>query len=196
MIHIYAKTTEDINSFGEVLSEILTDGTSFDITIESRRSFQSFQNLKAKILDKGDIVVVSSLAALGLNNAEIGSELQWFIDTSSILVVMNIPSTYEYSLEPTINKAVLHTIICQSLLPSEANVNSISQNKRSNSGRNKLPFPDDWDELYEQWENKEISSKEFLNRSGLKKASFYNLISEYKEIRKTNEQFINKLNIG
>lgn len=47
-----------------------------------------------------------------------------------------------------------------------------------------IPAARNWDilitgeELYELWSTEKISSREFLQRSGLKKATFYNMITE------------------
>ena len=59
-------------------------------------------------------------------------------------------------------------------------------------GRNKIVFPDTWDELYALWERHEISSKEFIEKSGLKKATFYNLLAEYKETIKEKNKYLKK----
>ena len=53
-----------------------------------------------------------------------------------------------------------------------------------------------WDELYEKWTNGEISSKKFIELSGLKKATFYNLLTEYKEIQSANAQYLKQYKIG
>jgi hypothetical protein len=86
------------------------------------------------------------------------------------------------------NQAILSTIL-QSLLVENKTISF----KRSNSGRNKLPFPNNWDELYEKWEKDEITSKQFIEMSGLKKATFYNLLTEYKEIQNRNKQYLKQI---
>lgn len=92
------------------------------------------------------------------------------------------------------NRAILKTIL-DSLIYNN-NVVKINTNKKSNAGRSKIEFPDNWEELYERWEKKEISSKKFMEESGLKKATFYNMITEYKEILKANEDFVNKFKLA
>ena len=129
--------------------------------------------------------------SLGLNNAAIINQLEWFISKSINLVICNYSATYEYGVSQPMNKAVLNTIL-QSLLASDKNIIEISSSKRNNSGRNKMKFPDNWDELYEKWCRKEITSKDFIYESGLKKATFYNLLTEYKEIQEANEEVITR----
>lgn len=47
-------------------------------------------------------------------------------------------------------------------------------------GRKKISFPDNWESLYATWDNGEITAKEFMDKSGLKKGTFYHLVNEYK----------------
>ena len=51
---------------------------------------------------------------------------------------------------------------------------------KSNYGRQKLPYPSNWEQDYALWKNGEITATEFMRRSGLKKGTFYNMIKEYK----------------
>lgn len=50
------------------------------------------------------------------------------------------------------------------------------------TGRKKISFPDNWESLYAAWDNGEITAKEFMDKSGLKKGTFYHLVNEYKEL--------------
>ena len=38
-----------------------------------------------------------------------------------------------------------------------------------------------------QWDNGEITAKEFMDKTGLKKGTFYNLVNEYKETLEINK---------
>lgn len=89
------------------------------------------------------------------------------------------------------NKAILTTLL-QSMLNAHKNIVEIPRNKRTNSGRSKMSFPDGWDELYEKWEKQEISSKEFMEQSGLKKATFYNMLTEYKAMLKEQNDYLKR----
>lgn len=48
-------------------------------------------------------------------------------------------------------------------------------------GRKKIDFPDNWELVYNKWKCREIKSKEAMELTGLKKATFYNLLKEYEE---------------
>ena len=175
-IHLYVKLHEPLSIFDNVIKALKKEQDELLVTSENKRSFTSFNEIKK--IDDHTIFVVSSLNSLGLNDADIAAQLSWFIDNSVKLVICDVTSTYEFGVTQPMNQAVLNTIL-ESILSDNKNVVTVSF-KRANSGRNKLPFPDNWDELYEKWRNGEISSKQFIEKSGLKKATFYNLLTEYK----------------
>lgn len=56
------------------------------------------------------------------------------------------------------------------------------------AGNIKLRFPENWEELYPKWEREEITSKEFWKMVDVKPATFYNLMTEYRDILKKREQ--------
>lgn len=195
-IYIYAKTTESTNQFDNIINQILDDeqysNPEIFISIENRRSFRELESIKLEC-SSDDIIVISDISVLGINDAEIVNQLEFFRTKSVILVIKSIPSTYEYGIGQPMNQAVLSTLLL-SALSSNKKIKQISFDKqqKSNAGRNRIEFPDNWDELYEEWQNKKISSKEFIQETGLKKATFYNMMTEYKEIQRINNEYIKR----
>ena len=186
-IHVYGKTSEDINRFDIVINAIRRDEQEITITVENKRSFRELENIKEKYRD--DIFLIGSLSSLGTNASDILDQIKWFIENEVLLVICDVPSTYEFGVGQPMNKAILSTIY-QSVLSTGNAIIPIG--KKASVGRTRISFPDDWDELYEQWENGQITSKDFICASGLKKATFYNMMTEYKEIQKLNENFLSK----
>ena len=43
-------------------------------------------------------------------------------------------------------------------------------------GRPALQFPDNWNEVYTQWKNGEITAKVAMEKTGTKRTSFYKLV--------------------
>ena len=195
-IYIYAKTTESTNQFDNIINQILDDeqysNPEIFISIENRRSFRELESIKLEC-SSDDIIVISDISVLGINDAEVANQLEFFKTKSVILIIKNIPSTYEYGIGQPMNQAVLSTLLL-SVLSSNKKIKQISFDKqqKSNAGRNRIEFPDNWDELYEEWQNKKISSKEFIQETGLKKATFYNMMAEYKEIQRINNEYIKR----
>lgn len=164
------------------------------VSVEHKRSFQELEEIKDE-MTSDDVLIIGSLNSLGINEADIANFIEYFIQNRKYMVISDIESTYEYGVSQPMNKAVLSTIL-NSILSNNKNIINLPRNRKSNAGRNRIEFPDNWEELYETWERDEISSKEFLDKSGLKKATFYNMITEYKEILEANEAFIKKYRLG
>ncbi|MBS5943135.1 MAG: resolvase [Finegoldia magna] len=193
-MYIYTKTTEDISIFEDIMGIIHKKDSEICVSVEHMRSFQELEKIKNEMIND-DILIIGSLKSLGINEKDIANSLKYFIENGKYLVVSNIESTYKYGVSQPMNKAILSTIL-DSVLLNNKNIIELPRNRKFNSGRNKIDFPNNWEELYENWENNNISSKEFLDKSGLKKATFYNMITEYREILKANEAFVKKYRLG
>lgn len=194
-LYIYHKTVEDISVFDKIMNLYAPAAEDVQILSENRRSYRGLEQLLSEIDAATTVVAVSDLSSLGLTTEDILNRLDWFISHSVCLFICKYSTTYEYDMMQPMNKAVLTTLL-QSMLNTHKNIVEIPRNKRKNSGRNKIAFPDEWDELYKKWENKKITSKEFMEQSGLKKATFYNMLTEYKAMLKEQSDYIKKYEKG
>lgn len=191
-IHIYAKIEDDLAEFDQIISSVFSpEKDELYVTTENKRTFRDLQQIKKN--NNNQIIVVKSPESLGLNDAVIATELAWFLDHKVILIISSVPATYEFGIDPVLNQAVLKTFL-QTMVDNNKNVISV-QIKRKN-GRTRLPFPDNWDELYEEWVKKKITSKEFIEKAGLKKASFYNLLTEYRLIQNRNIEYLRRYKLA
>ena len=187
-LHIYAKTDTDLSCFDSVIDVIREESTEIDIITENRRSFRSFEALRDAI-PISDAIIINDIGDLGTNSIEISNRLDWFVQKDMFLVINNIPSTYIYGIAQPTNKAILSTLL-QQIVADDKNI--LMMTKKPSVGRNKIEFPENWDELYKEWDRKAISSKAFIERCGLKKATFYNLLTEYKLLQQTNNGYIER----
>ena len=135
----------------------------------------------------GDILCVPDLEALGDSSGDISARMEAVLAKRCGIVVASVPATYEFGLDLLLNKAVASAVI-QGLRSSAAGSRPFV--RQAGPGRPKLVFPDGWDELYARWEAGEIGSKEFLAASGLKKATFYNKLADYKALRAFNAGYL------
>ena len=189
-IYLYIKSTEDIELFDPVIDAVRSKDDEIYMSVEGRRIFRELDSIVSDLLPD-DVVIVSSLTSLGLTDADIANRLDWFISHMHKLVICSYPGTYQYGLSQPVNQAVLTTIL-QAHLGANRNIIQMPKNRRSNSGRSKTIFPDNWEELYQRWSEKEISSKEFLTATGLKKATFYNLLAEYKSQQAAIQKYMQR----
>ena len=187
-LYIYAKNDTCISSFDEVVESLKENVTEITTIVENRRSFREYDAILNEI-EMVDIIAINDINDLGNNNDEIANRLKEYINDNKYLVVSNVPSTYVYGVNQPLNKAVLSTVL-QTLMIADSKV--LPMKKKPSVGRNKMDFPANWGELYDKWEKHEITSKSFLEMSGLKKATFYNMITEYRELKKINDDYINR----
>lgn len=188
---IYHKTIEDISIFDEIMNLYASEADNIQIISENRRTYRELEQLLRKIDSANTVVIISDISVLGLTIEDIINRLESFVTHEICLFICKYSATYEYGMLQPVNKAVLTTLL-QSMLNTNTNVVEIPRNKRTNSGRNKMAFPEGWDEMYEEWEKKRISSKTFMEKSGLKKATFYNLLTEYKDILKEQNDYLKR----
>ncbi|MDD7305801.1 MAG: resolvase [Peptoniphilaceae bacterium] len=193
-IYIYSKISEKIDIFEDIIELIKEKSHEIYLSIEHKRNFGELSRIKEE-MKQDDILIIGKLSSLGINKAYILKELNYFISEKKYLVIANIESTYKYGLSQPMNQAVLKTLF-DSISLTDTNIINLGSNKRSNAGRSKIEFPDNWDDLYEAWKKEEISSKEFMAKSGLKKATFYNMITEYRDILEANKRFIKKYKLA
>lgn len=188
-LYLYAKTDIDLSLFDDIILRFNNKYTELDITIENRRSFRDLDKLLQR-LNKNDVLLINDLSDIGLKQTDLIKYLDYIIYNNIILVIQNINTTHDANI--SINKAVLLTLK-QYIL---SNNNIISFVNNSSVGRSKIIFPDNWEELYNLWINHEITSKEFINKSGLKKATFYNLLGEYRRIQELNSEYMHTHNLA
>lgn len=188
-LYLYAKTDIDLSVFDDIILRFNNKYTELDITIENRRSFRDLDKLLQR-LNKNDVLLINDLSDIGLKQTDLIKYLDYIVYNNIILIIQNIDTTHDDNID--INKAVLSTL--KQYIVSNNNI--INFANKSSVGRSKIIFPDNWEELYDLWINHEITSKEFINKSGLKKATFYNLLSEYRRIQELNLEYINKYRLA
>lgn len=56
---------------------------------------------------------------------------------------------------------------------------AIAKEKGKYKGRKKITYPNNWDEVYPKWKNRELTGTKAMEELGLKRNTFYNLVKEY-----------------
>lgn len=165
--------------------EIITDK-------ESGRNLNrpGYQALKSAMLRPGDTLVIKSLDRLSCSKVDIHNELQWFKDNSIRLKVIDLPTTmmdlpngHEWVFEMVNNILieVLGTIAEQERLTicqrQREGINA-AKAKGKHLGRPAVRKPDNWDEVIALWQAGEITAREAMRQTGLRKSCFYRFVSE------------------
>lgn len=157
---------------------------------ESGKDFNraGYQALKNGMLRQGDTLVIKSLDRLSRNKHDIKTELEWFKDNNIRLKVIDLPTTmmdlpegqeWVFEMVNNILIEVLGTIAEQeraTIKSRQAEGINTAKSKGVKFGRPVLQFPANWNEVYTQWKNGEITAKVAMEKTGTKRTSFYKLV--------------------
>ena len=173
------------SSLGASERDIITDKESGK---DLNRS--GYTALKTAMLRSGDTLVVKSLDRLSRNKSDIKNELQYFKDNGIRLKVIDLPTTmmelpegqaWVFDMVNNILIEVLGTIAEQERVTIRQRQQEgirTAKAKGKHLGRPGLVIPENWREIYSAWKNKEITAKIAMERTGLKRTSFYKLVKE------------------
>ena len=171
---------EAFRALGADEREIITDK-------ESGKNLDrpGYQVLKSAMLRPGDTLIVKSLDRLSRSKSDIHNELQWFKDNSIRLKVIDLPTTmmdlpsgqeWVFEMVNNILIEVLGTIAEQERLTIRQRQRegiAAAQAKGKHLGRPATVLPDNWDEVIALWRSGQISAKEAMRRTGVKRTHFY-----------------------
>jgi hypothetical protein len=129
--------------------------------------------------EKSGILIVKNLADLGNTKKCVLKELEWIADHQLIFVLIDYPSTHVFDKNG--NSIALGTLTDMMRALQENRSFEITSAVYEKGGRPRVNYPENWTELYQQWENGTLTAGDFLRKSGLKKGTFYHLVVDYKQ---------------
>ncbi len=178
----------EFEKLGAMSRDIITDKAS-----GKNLDRAGYQALKTTILRKGDTLVIKSLERLSRNKEDIKKELEYFKANGIRLKVLDLPTTLiELPKEQSWIFDMINNILIE-VLSSIAEQERLTIRKRQREGidaakvkgkhlgRFPAQYPKNWSSFYILWENGDITSRDFMRKTGLKKTTFYKLIKNYKE---------------
>lgn len=143
--------------------------------------------LKTTMLRRGDTLVIKSLDRLSRNKSDIKQELEYFKNNGIRLKVLDLPTTlielpegqeWVFDMVNNILIEVLASIAQQereTIKKRQAEGIAAAKEKGKHLGRPALIYPENWNEVYSAWKAKEITAKTAMEKTGLKRTSFYKL---------------------
>ena len=144
--------------------------------------------LKNKLLRKGDTLVITELDRLSRKKVDIKAELESLKEMGVRVKILNIPTTLiDFPEEQAWVLEMVNNILIEVLGSiAEEERNKIRQRQRegidcamakgTEFGRPKVQYPENWNAVREQVENKEITSVRAMELLGLKKTSYHKLL--------------------
>lgn len=179
---------EAFKTLGANDREIITDKAS-----GKNLNRPGYQALKTAILRSGDCLVIKSLDRLSRNKSDIKNELEYFKANGIRLKVLDLPTTlielpaeqsWIFDMINNILIEVLSSIAEQERITiRQRQLEGIEAAKRKGKhlGRKPIPYPENWNIYFKLWKEGNITAKEFMTRTNLKRTTFYNFIKNYKE---------------
>ena len=171
-IYVYKRKNDNLKEIEQRLDQ------PCKMYIASDRDSTAFQRLKQDMMHEPGLLIISSLCVIGANKRVILGELEWLQENGISTIVYDLAATWVFN-DPIASDLVLRVLI---------DVYSSLQDNKSfeapvKTGRKKIVFPENWEELYSEWSSGDINAKEFIERSGLKKGTFYHLVTEYRSLK-------------
>ena len=174
------------HALGAAEREIITDK-------ESGKDLNrpGYTALKTTILRPGDTLVVKSLDRLSRNKRDIENELQFFKENKIRLRVIDLPTTmmelpeqqgWVFEMVNNILIEVLGTMAQQErevIRQRQREGIDAAKSKGKKLGRPAVSMPDNWSEVYSDWQSGAITAKEAMRQTGMKRSSFYKLVKEF-----------------
>ena len=176
-VWLYRKNSTTDSDVERILADIpVSYGTECKVFTDDNQNMDAYLMLKQQITAPG-LLILMSLNDIGRTKSDVLEQASWLRTAGIEIVVMDCPSTLIFD-NPVTNEIAFSIMVdmyrnmsdYRSLLP-ESTVKRL--------GRPKVEFPQGWDELYVKWRHRDITAKEFMELTGLKKGSFYHLISAY-----------------
>ena len=190
--YYYARVSSKEQNLDRQIAAFLSLGAEERDIITDKESGKNldragYQALKNAMLRRGDTLVIKSLDRLSRNKADIKNELQYFKDNGIRLKVIDLPTTmmelpegqeWVFEMVNNILIEVLGTIAEQertTIRQRQAEGIAAAKAKGKKLGRPAVAVPENWDDVYASWKNGEITAKEAMKRTGLKRTSFYKI---------------------
>ena len=167
---------------------------------EDKQSGKNFERVgyeyMKRTLEKGDVLVISSLDRLGRNSKELKEQWQYFKDNQISVQVLDMPSlNLDYTdekMQPMvqlINNIVFELFAWKSesdrLQIVERTKQGLEQARKKGKtlGRPKVEITEDFKSIWTNWKNgKYETTVEAIKESGLAKTTFYRLANLLQEM--------------
>ena len=148
-----------------------------------------YQALKGALgLRPGDTLYIKSLDRLSRNKADIKKELEWFQKNGIRLMILDLPTSMiqvpqgqEWIIE-MINNILIEVLSSiaqqerETIRARQREGIEAAKQKGKHLGRPTLIIPENFETVIAQWKNGEITAKEAMRLTGLKRSSFYKLV--------------------
>jgi len=157
---------------------------------EMKKESESYLRAKSFAFNSGELTI-DSLDSIGKTCREIARELEWFSSNNINLRVMDLQATMQAGIKTT---DILRDVYARLAEDERERVRKAqvagirkAQADQKKLGRTRIPIPTNWDDNYSRWQKGEISIDQFMQETGLKRGTLYNLIKAAKRKHEAQE---------
>lgn len=183
-----ARQLDAIHSLNEIIDE-----RDIYIDKQSGKDFNRPEWLALKrSIRPGDTLFIYSLDRLGRNKQGILQEWQWLVENKINVVVLDMPllDTRKYQNLDGVGDLVVNLVLQILSWLAEQERTNIKQRQKEGIasaksrgvkfGRPPVQKPKNFDTVYKQWKNSEITATKAMQVLGLKRNTFYKFVSQEK----------------
>ena len=160
---------------------------------ESGKDFEriGYQYMK-KSLEPGDTLIIKELDRIGRNQNELKKEWQYFRDNEINVRVLDLPALNinydDENIKPLakmINNIIFEIMSWkaenerETIRKRQAEGIAIAKANKIKFGRPKTKIPDNFEKIYLQWKNGEITATQAIKETGLKRTNFYKIANSF-----------------
>lgn len=145
-----------------------------------------------KIAREGDVIYIKSLDRMGRSKTQTKEELEYFKSKNIKIKILDIPTTMQdFPKEQAWIGEMVNNILLEVFTTIAQNEIETTKSRQAEGyesarlrgkkfGRPQAQKPKTWDKYYRLYNNKEITSTEFMHLVNLKKTTFYKFLNEGK----------------
>lgn len=177
----------ELRKYVEDERDIITD-------MESGKDFQrtGYQYLRERLLRPGDTLIVKSLDRLARNKEATLKELMHYKEVGVHVRILDLPTTmvelpkeqaWVFELVNDILIQVLASIAEQEriiMLKRQAEGIAAARAQGKHLGRPRAQYPDNWEQVYTDWQAGKMTAVKAMDMLGLKKVTFYKLARQWR----------------
>ncbi len=178
-VHIYRHEDEEMNLFQSALEEIDLEVMEVKVHQEATRDFLVYNNLLTEVGNDSAVLLVKSLESICPGKEYIPAALRKLLETRVVLLVLDYPVMMT-KLDLETNHLFLQLLMEVYSKPKNKLL-ELRAEKSKRLGRRKIRYPENWPDLYEKWQVGEITARDFMKATGIKRGTFYHMAAEYKE---------------
>jgi len=190
----YARVSTKEQNEGRQVEQLKAEGVDERNIYTEKRSGKDFNREQYKNmlgrLREGDLIIVTSIDRLGRDYNDILKEWRYITqEIKAHIKVLDMPLLDTSTNPASLDSRFIADLVLQILsYVAEKERRHIKQRQAEGialakaegrmQGRPKIQKPEQWDEVYRQWDNKQITAKAAMAILGLKTNTFYSFVAQ------------------